>query len=133
MSEQHGEPQDQLEPSTDDELSEAKAEDRSSFLGRLQSAWRDTVGNYATDEGATRNLFHRLADFGNITGEEARRLITDTQGRIEQNKKELEQRVEESLKRATSHLTPPSADEIDELERKVAEIESRIAALESRG
>jgi poly(hydroxyalkanoate) granule-associated protein len=105
-------------------------DDRSTFLGRVQSAWRQTVGTYATDEGETRNLFGRLVDFGNITGEEAKKLLNETQGRIEQNRKELEDRVDASLKRAVPRLSVPSADEIDDLNRKVDDIEKRIAALE---
>lgn len=109
---------------------EGATDDRSTFLGRVQSAWRQTVGTYATDEGETRNLFGRLVDFGNITGEEAKKLLNETQGRIEQNRKELEDRVDASLKRAVPRLSVPSADEIDDLNRKVDDIEKRIAALE---
>lgn len=105
-------------------------EDRSTFLGRVQGAWRQTVGAYATDEGETRNLFGRLVDFGNITGDEAKKLLAQTQDRIEQNRKELEDRVDASLKRAVPRLSVPSADEISDLNKKVDEIERRIAALE---
>lgn len=105
-------------------------EDRSSFLSRVQHAWRHTVGAYATDDGETRNLFGRLVEFGNITGEEAKKLLAQTQDRIEQNRKELEGRVDASVKKSVPRFSVPSADELAELNGKVDDIERRIAALE---
>lgn len=108
----------------------ARTDDRGSFLQRVQSAWQKTVGNYATDVEHSRNVFQRLVDFGNITGEEAKRLIADTHDRVEHNRRELEQRVEESLKKATARLTVPTVADVRDLGSKVDDIEGRIAALE---
>lgn len=111
----------------------AVGEDRSGFLGRVQSAWHQTVGEYATEEAHARNLFQRLVEFGNITGEEAKKLLADTNGRIEENRNELENRVEESFKRATARWTVPSPDEVEDLEKKIESLEQRIQSLEQGG
>lgn len=104
-------------------------EDRTGFLGRLKDAWKDTVGTYATTEGETKTLLTRLVDFGTLSRDEAKKLMGDTRSRIEQNKRELDKRVDESIRRATSRLTVPPG-EIKRLEDKVVEIEGRIHALE---
>jgi polyhydroxyalkanoate synthesis regulator phasin len=102
------------------------------FFGRIKDAWRDTVGAYATDEGETRNLVKRLVEFGTLSAEEARQLLSEATERVEKNRRELDNQVEESIKRAASRLTVPSPEEIKELNRRVAEAESRIAALEKK-
>ena len=107
-------------------------DDRSSFLGRLKDAWKDSVGNYATDEGATKNLFARLVDFGTLSRDEAVKLLGESRSKIEQNRRELERRVDESIKKATTRLHVPSAAELEKLSADVDAIDRRIAAIETR-
>lgn len=109
-----------------------KSDDRHTFLGRLKDAWKDSVGAYATDEGATKNLFSRLVDFGHLSREEALKLVGESRAKIEQNKKELERRVDESIHRATARLSPPSAGDIEKIARDLDAIERRIAAVEAK-
>jgi polyhydroxyalkanoate synthesis regulator phasin len=107
-------------------------EDRSSFLGRLKDAWKESVGTYATDDGETKHLFARLVDFGTLSRDEAVKLLGESRSKIEQNRRELERRVDESIKKATSRLHVPSQAEIEQLSGEIEAIERRIAAIESR-
>ena len=107
------------------------SDDRTGFLGRVREVWRDTVGNYATDDGETRNLFTRLVDFGHMTTDEAGKMLGDVQSRIETNRQELNARVDESIRRATSRMTIPSPEEVERLEAQVGEREARLARLEN--
>ena len=120
------------DPSGPADASGATSEDRASFLGRLKSAWRETVGNYATDDSQTKNLMGRLVEFGTLTRDEAKKLVGETKERIEQNRRELDRRVDESIKAATARLTLPSDDDIAGLNQKLDAIEQRIAALEQK-
>jgi polyhydroxyalkanoate synthesis regulator phasin len=102
------------------------------FFGRIKDAWRGTVGAYATDDDETRNLAKRLVEFGTLTAEEAKQLLSLATIRGERNRKEIDEQVDASIKRAASRLTVPSPEEIRQINRRVAEVESRIAALEKR-
>lgn len=109
-----------------------EAEDRSTFVRRIQEAWRDTVGTYATDDGETRNLFMRLVDFGALSREEATRLISEAKTSIDENRQELDHRVDESLKATLKALTIPSSAEIAELETTIEVLEKKLAELEAK-
>ncbi len=111
---------------------EAEAAERSNFVLRVRDAWRDTVGAYATEEGETANLFQRLVHFGAITGEESKRLVEDVKGRIEENRREMDRRVDESIRHTVARVSIPSQNELGRLNSKLTTIEERIKALESR-
>jgi len=109
-----------------------ESDDRSRAMRRIRDAWRDTVGNYATDEGETKTLFERLVHFGAISREEATRLMSDTRARIEQNRDELDERVEQSIKSALKALTIPSSEEVARLNQSLDRLEARLIELEEK-
>jgi poly(hydroxyalkanoate) granule-associated protein len=112
---------------------EASSEEREGGLvGRVQRAWKASVGTYATDEGETRNLLQRLVEFGHLSQKEAKDALGEMRDRIEENRRELDRRVDESLKTATARLTIPSHAEIERLQAKVDELESKLSEMESR-
>lgn len=110
---------------------EEGGEDRAGFVARIQRAWRETVGTYATEEGATRNLVARLVDFGALSRDESANVLVEFKKRIEQNRKELDRRVDESIKRATERLTIPTPAEIEKLRERVNALEARVKSVES--
>lgn len=103
-----------------------------SIAARVQRAWRASVGTYATDEGETKNLLQRLVEFGTLSQKEAKDALHDMKSRIEENRRELDKRVDESLKRATARLTLPSPSDIEKLRARVADLEKRVAEAEGR-
>ena len=113
------------------ELSQEEAE-RAGFVERIKDAWRDTVGTYATSEAETKNLFGRLVDFGTLSKDEAMKILSEVGGRIEENRKELDKRVDESIHRATTLFAIPSPADVKALEAQVDTLERRIAELEQR-
>lgn len=112
------------------EAHEDEASSPEGFAHRIQHAWQQTVGNYATDVGVTKNLFARLADFGALSRDEAVNLLDEVKARIEENRRELDHRVEESIKRATSRMTIPSPADIKALQARVEELEQRVREVE---
>lgn len=112
--------------------SEEGGDDRAGFVSRIQRAWRETVGTYATEERATRNLVQRLVDFGAVSRDESANMLVEFKKRIEQNRKELDRRVDESIKRATERLTIPTPAELEKLRARVAELEQRVESAERR-
>lgn len=95
---------------------------------RLREAWHKTVGTFATDDKGTQGLLDRLVGFKQLSAEEARRVLQDARARIEQNKKELDRRVDESVKKVTDRFTDP---EVKALEERIAFLEGRIKELEA--
>lgn len=100
------------------------------FASRLARAWRDTVGAFATDEGETRNLMRRLVEFGALSREEASRTLIDMRMRIEDNRAQLDRRVEQSLRHALARWNAPSPSEISVLQKRIAELEARVQRLD---
>lgn len=99
---------------------------------RLREAWMKTVGNYATDEKGTASLLQRLVDFGQLSAEEAKKVLGEARQKIEENKGELDKRVDESIKKAVDRL-PWSEDgrELKKLEERIEELEARLRELEA--
>jgi|GEM_PF-1094390 len=107
-------------------------ETRDSFLGRVGSAWRDTVGAYATDEGETENLFKRLVSFGTLTTEEAKSLFVSVKDKIEDNRRELDDRIEDSIRRTVELFSIPSPADLSEASARLDAINKRLEQLESQ-
>src|SRR6187549_3962590 len=81
---------------------------------RLRDAWHKTVGNFATDEKGTASLLQRLVEFGALSAEEAKKVLHEARGKIDENKSELDRRVDESIKKAVEKFT--EAKELKKLE-----------------
>lgn len=97
---------------------------------RLREAWMKTVGAYATDEKGTQTLLHRLVEFGALSAEEAKKVLADARGKIDTNRTELDERVDESIKRAFERFS--EFREAKRLEERIAELEARLKELESQ-
>jgi polyhydroxyalkanoate synthesis regulator phasin len=95
---------------------------------RLREAWMKTVGNYATDEKGTQGLLQRLVEFGALSAEEAKKVLTDARHKIDHNRSELDARVDESIKRALERFG--EFREAKRLEERIAELEARLRELE---
>jgi polyhydroxyalkanoate synthesis regulator phasin len=100
-----------------------------SLAKRFQNVWHKTVGNYATDEKGTQSLLQRLVDFGQLSAEEAKKVLAEAQKKIEDNKSELDRRVDESIKKAVERFT--EGKEVKKLEDRIGELEKKLAELES--
>lgn len=95
---------------------------------RLREAWHKTVGTFATDDKGTQGLLDRLVSFKQLSAEEARRVMQEARARIEQNRKELDRRVDDSVKKVTDRFADP---EVKVLEERIAFLEGRIKELEA--
>lgn len=112
----------------------SKAATDENFGRRLREAWHKTVGTWATDEKGTASLVTRLVGFGSLSTDEAKRVLADAKKRVEENKAELDRRVDESLIKAAAVFgsdTPRDKEEVKRLEERIAELESRLRALET--
>jgi len=97
---------------------------------RLREAWHKTVGTWATDDRGTAGLVQRLVAFGTLSSEEARRVLSDARKRADDNKAELDRRVDDSLHRAASFFTREQK-EMKKLEDRLASLEERLKALDA--
>lgn len=104
--------------------------DGAGWSKRFTRAWRDTVGAYATEEGETRNLLGRLVDFGTLSKDEAGRAFLQMRERIDENRRELDRRVDETLEQTISRFPFPTPGELQKLRERVRELEARIDELE---
>jgi len=96
---------------------------------RLQEAWQQTLGHFATREEGSRNLIQRLVDWGKLTGEEGKTLLAEWREAIDKNRQQLEQRVEETVQHQLSRLTLPSKEDISRLKTQLSELEERVRSL----
>lgn len=115
-----------------DEPGAAPAEtvDDDGIARRLKDAWMKTVGAYATEERGAQSLFARLVGFGTMSAEEAKKVVAEARQKIEQNRRELDARVDESIKRTVGRFVDPTAAELGTLRARLEEMESRVRKLE---
>ena len=102
-----------------------------STKARLQEAWQQTLGHFATREEGSRNLIQRLVDWGKLTGEEGKTLLAEWREAIDNNRQQLEQRVEETVQRQLARVTLPSKEDIVKLKDQLSELEARVRNLGS--
>jgi len=103
--------------------------DRKSFLARVQQGLQKTVAHYATDDGETKTLLARLVDFGHLSREEAAKMLADIKVKLDENRQELDRRVDESVKIATAKLRVSSRGELEELATRLSQLEARADAI----
>jgi polyhydroxyalkanoate synthesis regulator phasin len=95
---------------------------------RLADAWHKTVGAWATDDRGTASLVSRLVEFQTLSAEEAKRVLADAKKRAEENRAELDRRVDESWHRAAAFFSSEQK-ELKRLEERLAQLERRTDAL----
>ena len=108
-------------------------DDSAGFAKRLREAWMKTVGHFATDDGGTRSLLARLVEFRQLSAEESRKVLADVRHRIDDNRAELDTRVDASIQKTVQYFANPSPKEVRKLEARVVELEARLRELESSG
>ena len=96
---------------------------------RLQEAWQSTMGHFATAEDGSRNLVQRLVSWGKLTGDEGKTMMNDWRRSIEENRRQLEMQVEETVHRSLSLFTIPSAGDLESMTDQVTRLEKRLASL----
>lgn len=101
-----------------------RSEGDQSLPKRMREAWMKTVGTFATDDNGTQSLLQRLVDFGQLSAEEAKKVLAEARTKIDANKAELDRRVDESIKRFTD------GKEARKLEERIAELEQKLTELE---
>lgn len=95
---------------------------------RLIEAWHKTVGAWATDDKTTASLVSRLVEFRALSSEEAKKVLTDAKKRVEENRVELDRRVDESWHRAAGFFTSEQK-ELKKLEERLAQLEGRFKSV----
>ncbi len=113
---------------TDVAASSVIVDDKDGLGRRLREAWHKTVGTWATDEKGTASLVTRLVEFRTLSTEEARRVLADAKKRVDENRAELDRRVDDSLQKATAFFSSEQK-EVRKLEDRVAQLEARLRSL----
>ena len=103
-----------------------------STKARLQEAWQSTLGRFATAEDGSRNLIQRLVEWGKLTGDEGKTLLADWRKAIENNRRQLERRVDEAVHQSLIRFKLPSRAELDALATQLDRLEQRVRALRQR-
>lgn len=108
---------------------ERKAPVNREHLGvRLREAWHKTVGTWATDEKGTTSLVRRLVEFRTLSAEEAKRVLADAKKRVDENRAEVDRRVDESLHKASTFFSSEQK-EVRRLEERITKLEARLQVL----
>jgi polyhydroxyalkanoate synthesis regulator phasin len=105
-----------------------KDKDKDTLGRRLAEAWHRTVGTWATDDKGTASLVSRLVEFRTLSTEEAKKVLSDAKKRVEENRAELDRRVDESWHRAAGFFTNEQK-ELKKLEERLGQLEARVKAL----
>lgn len=96
---------------------------------RLHEAWESTLGRFATAEDGSRTLVDRLVGWGKLTADDGRALLQDWRSAIEDNRRQLEQRVDAAVHSSLARFRLPSKRQLQALDNKVADLEERLRQL----
>ncbi len=94
---------------------------------KLRECWHKTVGAFATDERGTTSLLDRLVAIGQLTADEAKRVLAEARARIDANTREVDRLVDESVKKLTARF---ESGELRALKQRIRALEDQIRALE---
>ena len=106
----------------------AGVSDKDTLARRLADAWHKTVGPWATDEKGTASLVGRLVDFKTLSADEARRVLHEAKNRVDENRAELDRRVDDSWHRAQAFFSSEQK-EVRKLEDRITQLEARLKNL----
>lgn len=110
-------------------MKDSQSPDDTDTLGRrLADAWHKTVGAWATDDRGTASLVSRLVEFRTLSAEEAKRVLAEAKKRADENRAELDRRVDESWHRAASFFSSEQK-ELKKLDEHLALLERRMETL----
>ena len=108
---------------------EQKPTDRKSIPEFFQTVWSQAlVAVTNTEEEATR-VISRLQDVAGWSQEEARRQMQSFSEKLVGQRKDLERRVEDTVKQSLTHLQMPRRDDIAQLTSRLDALARRVENL----
>jgi polyhydroxyalkanoate synthesis regulator phasin len=115
-----------------EEHSESTVEMIAEFFRRAMSFGRETV---SVLEDEAELLIGRLVEKGELTEEEARRLVLGTVEKLRRDRDHFLSTLDARFRARLQHLRLPSREEIDELKARIEALTTRVDALlaERRG
>lgn len=99
------------------------------FLRDLRNDAQDALHN---TERQVSSFLNRLAEKGSISQDEARRLTGETAKRFQKNREDMSSYFQHKIGKAAAILPLPSADEVDDLRRRVDKLRRRVDRLAVR-
>lgn len=108
----------------------ASDEERSrSLVEYVRDAWSNALVAVSTAEDEVQRLMGRIGEFVEVGPEEARRLASELTERLLAERDELEQRVEESVRRTLGSVRLPSLEDVSNIDARLDRIEERLERL----
>lgn len=95
----------------------------------VRDAWSHALVAVSTADEEVQRLMGRIGEFVEVGPEEARRLATELTERLLAERDELEQRVEESVRRTLGAIRLPSLEDVSQIDARLDRIEERLERL----
>lgn len=113
---------------SDDSSAKAKAP----LQEMLRGAWAAAHGLAQDAEQEAKRLTERLGELKDVPRAEAERVTAEIRGRFQNNRTQLERRLEEEVRAYLSRLRFPSTQDLAAMSSNVDGLEARVGALERR-
>jgi polyhydroxyalkanoate synthesis regulator phasin len=103
--------------------------DKKPLIEALEHFWSEALGRVSAAEDEANKLAHRVSQMAGLGQEEARRYARELAERLVSQRKQVEQNVEEGVKKSLQRFRVPSREEIVKLSARLDAVASRIEAL----
>jgi polyhydroxyalkanoate synthesis regulator phasin len=98
----------------------------------IRFSWRATRGLTSAAETEGRELIRRMTETGRITPEEEERLLKNLLGRMNDSRKNFEERVGMAVRQTIDRIHQISTRELASLGTQISDVERRVSDLWSR-
>lgn len=95
----------------------------------VRDAWSQAIVAVNTAEEEVQRFLGRISDFVEVGPEEAKRLAFELTVRLNNERSELEERLEHNVRRTLSSFRLPSSADVAALDARVNRIEARLERL----
>lgn len=100
-----------------------------SVVAYFRDAWNHALVAVSTAEEEVQRFMGRIGEFVEVGPEEARRLAVELTERLRNERDELEERVEVSVRRTLGALRLPSREDVSHIDARLDSIEERLERL----
>jgi len=115
-----------VETSQSDQPKERRATDF------FREAWSQALMKAGAAEEEASKVLHEVAELAGWKNEDARRLVAEYGERLNAQRKEIRESLDEGIHRALTRLKAPRREQLDDLWSRLSRIDERIESLRAR-
>lgn len=95
----------------------------------LKELWFVTLGALSLSAEEVRKAVEQFVKRGSLSHKDARKIVREVSSRVDQNRKQVEKKIESSVSRAMNQLKLPSRGELEGMFKRVTDLGRQVARI----